>query len=297
MLKTQRPMNRSSIVKYFELIKFSHTIFALPFALVSLMVATNGYPSLGTVLWVIVAMTGARSGAMGFNRLVDKKFDAKNPRTANRPSVTGEVSTVINVMMIFISFGFLVFASWKLNYLAFKLSPLAIFLVCFYSYTKRFTSFCHIFLGIAIGAAPIAAWVAVTGEFSILSFLLGFSVLCWISGFDILYALQDYEFDSDNDLFSIPTRFGIKGSLIISRSLHILTVVFWLLFADYAELKGLFLIGVLIASLLLLWEHSLVKADDLSRLNMAFFNMNAVISVILFFAVMADLYFQFKFYS
>ncbi|MGK0288947.1 MAG: 4-hydroxybenzoate polyprenyltransferase [bacterium] len=279
------------IGKFLELIKFSHTIFALPFALCSLLLATNGRPSWQATLWIILAMVGARTGAMGFNRLIDRKWDAKNPRTANRPSVTGDVSPNLMLVMIVVSFVFLVFASWKLNRLAFYLSPVAIFLVCFYSYTKRFTSWCHIFLGIAIGAAPIAAWIAVKGSVSLVPIILGFSVLTWISGFDVLYALQDYEFDQGADLHSIPAKFGVAKSLWIARSLHFVTVILWGWLLIEAELKLLFLAGVLISGALLLWEHTLVKKDDLSKLNMAFFNMNAVISLTLFFTLISDLFF------
>ena len=279
------------VIAYLELIKFSHTLFALPFALVSLLVATAGAPGWETTLWIVLAMAGARSGAMGFNRLVDQKWDKANPRTANRPSVTGEVSTVVNVGMITLSFALLVFAAWKLNPLAFKLAPVAIFLVTFYSYTKRFTTWCHLFLGLAIGAAPIAAWIAVTGEVTLGALFLGTSVLFWIAGFDILYALQDYDFDKKNKLYSIPVRYGISNTLVIARLLHLLTVVFWFLFAYYAQLNLLFYLGVLVVTGLLLWEHSLLLGNNLSRLNIAFFNMNAVISVIFFIAVSLDIYF------
>lgn len=279
----------TGVGKFLELIKFSHTVFALPFALISLLVATGGKPGWETTLWIILAMVGARTGAMGFNRLVDRKWDAENPRTANRPSVTGEVSPALSTTIVILSYALLVFAAWNLNPLAFKLSPVAIFLVSFYSYTKRFTSLCHIFLGIAIGSAPIASWIAATGEISVASLFLGASVLTWIGGFDVLYALQDLDYDREASLHSIPAKFGVAKSLMITRGLHLATVAFWVLFAQAAQLSFVFYIGVVLSAGLLLWEHSLVKKDDLSKLNMAFFNMNAVISVTLFISLAAHL--------
>lgn len=286
----------SSVSKYLRLIKFSHTVFALPFALISALLALQTVQAVPlqqswwiTVFWIVLAMVGARSGAMGFNRLVDRKWDAKNPRTANRPSVTGEISVVQMTTMIIISFALLVFSAWKLNQLAFWLSPVAIFLVCFYSWCKRFTSMAHLFLGLAIGAAPIASWIAVTGEISISSLYLGASVLTWIAGFDILYALQDHEFDKKAGLNSIPVRFGVANSLRIARGLHLLTVLFWILFPTGLDLHWLYYLGVAICSALLLWEHYLVREDDLSKINVAFMNMNSIISVTLFSSVVLDL--------
>ncbi|MDH5560732.1 MAG: putative 4-hydroxybenzoate polyprenyltransferase, partial [Deltaproteobacteria bacterium] len=184
----------------------------------------------------------------------------------------------------------LIFAAWKLNPLAFWLSPLAIFLVCFYSFTKRFTSYSHLFLGLAIGAAPVASWIAVRGEISQGSLILGLSVLLWIAGFDILYALQDQGFDQKTELHSIPVRFGVKGSLIIARILHVGTAVAWLWLAREEGLGWIFYVGLALATLLLIWEHLLVKEDDLTKVNLAFMNMNSVIGLTLFFAVVFDVY-------
>ncbi len=285
-----------STQKFLELIKFSHTVFALPFTLISAFLALKSTEVIilsknsGIMLgWIILAMIGARSGAMGFNRLVDLKWDAQNPRTANRPSVTGEVSRSKMLTMILFSFSLLVFAAWNLNFLAFCLSPLAIFLVCFYSLTKRFTHYSHLFLGFAIGSAPVASWIAVTGEISPSSLLIGVSVLIWIAGFDILYALQDVEFDKTTGLHSIPVRFGVSKSLNISRLMHLSTVVCWIVLAQLEQLNVLYYLGVVICSGLLIWEHSLLKKDDLSKLDMAFFNMNAIVSVTMFIALTMDL--------
>ncbi len=284
------------ISKYFELIKFSHTVFALPFALISSILAIRhlklSYVSLDTLeslAWIILAMVGARSGAMGFNRLIDVKWDAENPRTATRPSVTGEIGSVSLIFMILISFSLLVISAWKLNTLAFRLSPLAIFLVCFYSYTKRFTNYSHLFLGLAIGSAPVAGWIAISGDFSVSSLVIGLSVLTWIAGFDILYALQDLEYDTSAGLHSIPVRFGIAGSLSIAKVMHAVTILCWCILAYLESLSFAFIVGTGISMMLLAWEHRLLKEDDLSKLNLAFFNMNAVISVTMFIALLVDI--------
>ena len=285
-----------TISSFLTLIKFSHTIFALPFALMGVILAMNNIPDFSfdssawqIFGWVILAMAGARSGAMGFNRLIDRKWDAENPRTANRPSVTGEISVLQMGIMSVISFIVMIFASWNLNPLAFKLSPLAIFLVCFYSYCKRFTSLAHLFLGLAIGAAPVAAWIAVTGTLETGALILGLSVLTWIAGFDILYALQDYDFDKDSGLKSIPVRFGIVGSLRISGGLHIVTVICWIILGRLEGLGWFFLSGIVICSILLSWEHSLIKKDDLTKIDLAFMNINSWISVTLFVSLLLDI--------
>ncbi|MBU2511624.1 putative 4-hydroxybenzoate polyprenyltransferase [bacterium] len=285
-----------NITKYFELIKFSHTVFALPFALISSILATRElqltYLSVKTLelfAWIILAMVGARSGAMGFNRLIDAKWDAENPRTATRPSVTGEIGRISMLIMILISFSLLVISAWNLNSLAFRLSPFAIFLVCFYSYTKRFTNYSHLFLGIAIGSAPVAGWIAISGSISVSSLIIGLSVLTWIAGFDILYALQDLEYDKTAGLHSIPVKFGIGRSLRMAKLMHFITILCWCFLAYRESLALIFYTGILISSFLLIWEHRLLKEDDLSKLNIAFFNMNAVISVTMFVALIADI--------
>jgi len=283
----------AKISGYLELIKFSHSIFALPFALTSLILAWQwglgpGQNMASTTIWVIIAMVGARSGAMGFNRWVDQGFDADNPRTANRPSVTGLVSRGTMISMTFASYAILVFAAWKLNEMAFYLSPVAILLVSFYSLTKRFTSFCHLFLGLAIGAAPVAAWVAARGEISPTSLLIGFSVLTWIAGFDILYALQDLDYDKGAGLHSIPVSLGVSGSLWLARGLHLATVICWVLLANWEGLGWIYYGGVTLSAGLLIYEHGLLLGGDLSKLNLAFFNMNAYISLTLFLAVLLE---------
>lgn len=282
------------VLKFLELIKFSHTLFALPFAL---MGAVLGFRQLGPqeplvyaqlLGWVILAMAGARTGAMGFNRLVDRHFDAANPRTANRPSATGEVSVPVMTGSVIVSYGLLVFAAYQLNDLAFYLSPLAIFLVSFYSYTKRFTAWCHVFLGLAIGASPLAAWIAITGTIEPGALVLGASVMAWIAGFDIFYALQDRDFDLDAGLRSVPVVLGVEGSLWAARSLHLIAALCWFALAEMLALAWPFWLGAGLATGLLAYEHSLIRKGDLSKINMAFFNLNAVISALLFFALLLE---------
>ncbi len=279
---------------FLTLIKFSHSIFALPFALTAF--ALSWRTGLGTLSfletlgWVVLAMVGARTGAMGFNRLVDIPYDAANPRTESRPSVTGEVSKPLMVAMILLSYAALVYAAYRLSPLAFYLSPVAIFLVSFYSFTKRFTFLCHLFLGLAIGAAPVASWVAVTGEISATSLLIGAGVLCWIAGFDIIYALQDHEFDAGEGLHSVPVSFGVAKSLWFARGLHLAAFSTWMLLAKWEVLGTYYLAAVALSTLLLGYEHWLLKDGDLRKIDMAFFNMNAYISMILFIGVAVDLY-------
>lgn len=283
------------IVHFLELIKFSHTIFALPFALISVVLVLNcddcelpQKPVWLSVFWIAVSMAGARSGAMGFNRLIDRRWDAANPRTADRHSVTGVIRPPAIVAMIAASFSILIFAAWQLNPLAFRLSPVAIFLVCFYSYTKRFTNFAHLFLGFAVGAAPVASWIAMTGSISRSAIVLGASVFAWVAGFDILYALQDCEFDRKARLKSIPARFGISTSLAIAKALHAATLFLWIVLAQIESLGAFFYLGVAACALLLIREHNLLKKDDLSKLGIAFFNTNSYIGVTLFVSVLLD---------
>ncbi|MDX2469609.1 MAG: UbiA-like polyprenyltransferase [SAR324 cluster bacterium] len=279
---------------FLTLIKFSHSVFALPFALTAFALAwVKGLGALSfaeTLGWVVLAMVGARTGAMGFNRLVDIPFDAANPRTQSRPSVTGEVSKPLMVVMILLSYTALVYAAFRLSPLAFYLSPVAIFLVSFYSFTKRFTFLCHFFLGLAIGAAPIASWIAVTGEISATSLLIGGGVFCWISGFDIIYALQDHEYDAGEGLHSVPVVFGVKKSLWFARGLHSVAFTTWMLLAKWEGLGYYYLAAVAISTMLLVYEHWLLKDGDLQKIDMAFFNMNAYISMLLFIGVSLDLY-------
>jgi 4-hydroxybenzoate polyprenyltransferase len=265
-----------------EMIKFEHTIFALPFAFTGAVLAVDGLPPGRTVLWIVIAMVGARSAAMGFNRLVDRKIDAQNPRTKTRALPMGVVTPAQVLLFTIASSALLVGAAYQLNPLAFSLSPLALAIVFFYSYTKRFTFLSHAFLGLSLALAPIGAWIAVTGRLDPPALMLGGAVLFWLIGFDTLYALQDVEFDIKAGLHSIPRRFGVRNALWISRASHLITIAMLAWMSVLLPLGCLYMTGVAIAAMLLVYEHALVKENDLSRLDMAFFNMNGYLSVTVF---------------
>jgi 4-hydroxybenzoate polyprenyltransferase len=278
----------SKIKIILEMIKFEHTIFALPFAFTGALLALDGLPSLEQAIWLIAAMVGARSAAMGFNRWADREIDSENPRTKTRALPLGLVTPAQVLAFIVVSSGLLVLAAYMLNPLSFTLAPVALAIVFFYSYTKRFTFLSHAFLGLAISGAPMGAWIAVTGRFEFPALVLGVAVLFWLVGFDILYALQDMEFDQKAGLHSVPQRFGIRTSLLISRTAHLVTMLclFWI----YVLLPvgQLYLLGILVAMGLIIYEHSLVKESDLTKLNIAFFNMNGYISVTIFIFTLLD---------
>ncbi len=273
-------LNKIKII--LEMIKFEHTIFALPFAFTGALLAAKGLPTGSQILWITVAMVGARSAAMGFNRWADRAFDAENPRTKIRALPQGLVSPLQVMVFTLVSSAVLIIAAYMLNPLSFYLSPVALAVVFFYSYTKRFTFLSHAFLGLAISLAPIGAWIAITGRIEGPALVLGAAVLFWLLGFDVLYALQDREFDVKAGLHSIPQQFGVRRSLWISRASHAVTMaaLFWLGFL--CSLGLFYYAGVVIALLLIIYEHTLVKENDLSKLDMAFFNMNGYISVTIF---------------
>jgi 4-hydroxybenzoate polyprenyltransferase len=264
------------------MIKFEHTLFALPFAFLGAILAANGLPTWRQILWITVAMVGARSAAMTFNRIVDRDIDAQNPRTANRELPSGKLSVGFAWAFLYVSIGVFLLASYSLNWLTFALSPVALIFVLGYSYAKRFTAFAHIFLGIALAISPSAAWIAVRGNISDeVPILLSVMVLMWTSGFDVLYACQDFEFDRKAGLRSIPARFGIKNSLWIARLFHFQAFIVLALLYFVTGLGWLALAGVILVGGLLIYQHTLVKANDLSRMNAAFFTTNAFVSVIL----------------
>lgn len=270
------------------MIKWEHSIFALPFALCAAMLAANGLPSGRQLFWIVVAMVGARSAAMAFNRLVDAKYDAENPRTAMRAIPAGTLSKSFVAIFVVASSAVLVLAAYELNWLAFRLSPVALAIVLLYSYTKRFTRWSHLVLGFALGVAPAAAWIAVKGNLDLRILLLTFAVTFWVAGFDVLYACQDIEFDRAAKLYSIPSHVGVRRSLIIARLLHFTMFLFLLLLVLVFGLGKIALLGIVIVALLLGYEHSLVRSNDLSKLNAAFFTMNGVIAVVFFVFVAAD---------
>ncbi|MHB8846157.1 MAG: UbiA-like polyprenyltransferase [Nitrospirota bacterium] len=271
-----------------EMIKFEHTIFALPFAFTGALLALGDLPTLRQAFWIVVAMVGARSAAMGFNRWADRNIDAENPRTKTRALPLGLVTPAQVIIFIIVSSAVLVLAAYMLNPLSFYLSPLALAIVFFYSYTKRFTFLAHAFLGLAISGAPMGAWIAVTGRFELPALILGIAVLFWLLGFDILYALQDMEFDRTKGLHSIPQRFGVRKSLWISRAAHAVTMFCLFTLFQILPVGMIYLLGIFIALGLIVYEHSLVREDDLSKLNIAFFNMNGYISVTIFIFTLLD---------
>ena len=270
------------------MIKFEHSVFALPFALMAAVVAGHRIPPVGTLIWIVVAMVGARSAAMAFNRIADWRYDAINPRTSSRAIPAGKLTVAQVWVFTIVSGAVLVFAAHKLGRLAFELSPVALAIALGYSLTKRFTAFSHAFLGLALAVAPMGAWIAVTNRFDTAPMLLASAVLFWLFGFDILYSLQDTEFDRSAGLHSIPARFGNRRAIVITRLGHAIMVAFLVLFGFAAHLHALYFAGVLCVAGMVAWEQSLVKHDDLSKLNFAFFNLNGYISVGLFLFPLAD---------
>jgi 4-hydroxybenzoate polyprenyltransferase len=278
-----------SLSTVLEMIKFEHTLFALPFAFLGMVLAARGWPSWATVLWIVVAMIGARSAAMGFNRLVDRRIDAANPRTSKRALPAGLVSPLWVALFVAASAAVLVLAAWKLNPLAFYLSPVALGILFLYSYTKRFTWASHLVLGLSLAGAPLGAWIAVRGDITAAPVLLAVCVLLWVAGFDVLYALQDLDFDRRSGLFSIPARFGVVGSLWISAVLHaVMLGLLALLPRVYPGLGSGFWIGWVGCLALIGWQHWVVRPNDLTRLNAAFFTANGALSVWLFAATALD---------
>ena len=275
---------------FLEMIKFSHTVFALPFALTAALLAATGLPQPAQIFWIIMAMVGARTTAMGLNRLVDAEIDGKNPRTATRAIPAGLLSKGSVAAFVILSILLLLFAAYRLNPLCLKLSPIALFFLALYSYCKRFTAFAHVVLGICLAGAPIGAWIAIRGEVSLPPIILGAAVLFWVAGFDILYALQDLEFDKSVGLHSIPVSLGVSGSLWLARifSAIMILLLLWLRFA--LELGLPFLCGIAAASLLLLYEHLLLKDGDLTKLDLAFFTMNGYVSIIILIATFAEIF-------
>jgi 4-hydroxybenzoate polyprenyltransferase len=277
------------VVKFGRMIKFEHTLFALPFALAAAAIAARGHGlSIGRVAGIIVAMAGARTAAMGFNRIVDRHIDAKNPRTKGRELPSGAISLraawtlTIAASLVFLA------AAAALGPLCLVLAPVALAVLFGYSLTKRFTALCHLFLGFAIAGGPAGAWIAVRGDFGWTPGLLMLAVGCWIAGFDILYALSDRDFDRAAGLHSIPARLGVTGSLVVSALLHVVTVAALFALAPLSGLGLAYVIGVSVVTALLAYEHAIVRPNDLSRLNIAFFNLNGYVSVAFFVATLID---------
>jgi 4-hydroxybenzoate polyprenyltransferase len=276
-------MARARILTVLEMIKFEHSVFALPFALVGALLAareSGGFPSWRALLWIVVAMVGARSAAMTVNRIVDRSYDARNPRTANRALPAGQLSVGFAWAFTIIASAVLVVAALQLNSLALKLSPLALAILFFYSYTKRFTAWSHFVLGFCLGMSPPAAWIAIRGSLDWRMLILCAAVTLWVGGFDVLYACQDVAFDKSAGLHSIPRKFGVAAALAIARIMHIVMVGLLVWLALSFHLPWPAWIGIAVVAALLIYEHSLVKATDLSKINAAFFTVNGYISLL-----------------
>jgi 4-hydroxybenzoate polyprenyltransferase len=285
-------VGESKLVRYANFVKLPHTVFALPFALVGVVFASYHYPvTWRHVLWIVVAFTAARFVAMGFNRIVDRHIDSLNPRTRMREIPSGKLSVAEASVAIVVAAVVFLAAAYALNFVCFMLAPIALAWVCFYSYTKRFTRFAHLVLGLSLAIAPVGGYLAITGQWSEPWWMLcalAISVATWVAGFDILYALQDIEFDRANHLHSIPAALGERGALNVARLLHVLTILALMavgIAVDGGVLHG---IGVTVAAALLLYEHSLVKPGNLSKLDAAFFTMNGVISILYFGFVLTE---------
>ncbi len=264
------------------MIKIEHSVFALPFGLAGAFLASSGLPELEKIFWIVVAIVTARAVAFGFNRIIDREIDAKNPRTANREIPTGKIKIWEAVLFIIICLALFVYSAWSLNPLCFKLSPLAILILFVYSYTKRFTLLCHFVLGIALCLAPLGAWIAIKGSFDWEIFPLVLTVVFWLAGFDTLYALWDVEFDRKFGIYSIPSKLGVNTAIYLSRLFHFIAWSFLVVTGIVFSLNAFYWIGIAIVAILFLREHSLVKPNDISKLDVAFFNMNGYISITVF---------------
>lgn len=273
-----------------RMIKFEHTVFALPFALFSLLVASDGRPGWATLGWILLAMVGARSTAMAFNRLVDHRIDARNPRTAQRELPAGLLQRGPVIGFTIASALLLVFAAYNLNFLCFALSPVALAVVYFYSATKRFTSLSHLVLGLGLSIAPIGAWLAVQGDFATFPLVLGGAVLLWVAGFDVIYACQDTEFDRRAGLHSMSAALGNTNALRVARVFHVVAVALWIWAAFLGGLGWVYLLGVAAVAALLVYEHWLVRGSDLSRIDKAFFTVNSYVGLTLFAFAATDIY-------
>jgi len=299
----------STVKKYLSLVKFSHTIFAMPFAMIGFFLGTKQPIQSQTIglnwgiqtwsLWqilslkfilVLVCMVTARSAAMAFNRYLDRSFDAKNPRTAIREIPKGIISPSSALRFVILSSTLFVLAALCINPICFFLSPVALFVILFYSFTKRFTALCHLVLGLGLSLAPIGAYLAVTGHFNLLPVLFSLAVIFWVSGFDIIYALQDIDFDQSQNLYSIPSLLGIKNALKLSEFLHVLSAAAVITAGVYGEFHWLYWVGILVFCGMLIYQHAIVKPNDLSKVNIAFMTANGIASVVFGVLVIVDLY-------
>jgi len=272
----------NKLKQYGKLVMFSHTIFSFSFALLSMAVAAKGLPKVSTLLWIVVCFLGARTGANAINRVIDAEFDAKNPRTAGRQIPKGEIKKGEVILLTSVCFLIMLFGAYKLNWICLILSPLALFLLIIYSYTKRFTYLCHLILGVTCACAPVGAWLAVTGKFALVPLIMGAANTLWVAGFDIIYGSQDYEFDKANGLHSIPERFGVKNALLIARSFHIITLFLMVTIGILVPQLGvIYYIGLAVIAALFVVEYRMVSPKNLTNVNIASYNVNQLVSITL----------------
>lgn len=268
---------------------FSHTIFSLSFALISMLLAGEGRLKPMVIFWILVAFMGARTGANALNRVIDAEIDARNPRTATRQLPQGLMNKKEILIFVAICFGIMVFAAWKINTICLILSPIALFLMIIYSYTKRFTWMCHLVLGVTSAAAPVGAWLAVTGKISLIPLVMGAANTLWVAGFDIIYGAQDYDFDTKNGIHSIPARFGVENALKISSVFHILAVIFLFIVGVLSpELGIIYYIGLSINIVLFIIQHKMISADNLKNVKIASYSINQVISIVFLLSGLID---------
>jgi len=280
----------NKIKDYGELVMFSHTLFSLPFALMAMFIAAEGLPEGRIVFWILVALFAGRNAANALNRYVDAEYDKKNPRTSGRHIPSGRIKKYEPLIITVILYGIFVFSAWMINNICFYLSPVALLLFTLYSYTKRFTWLCHVVLGATCAGAPVGAWLAVRGEFDIVPLIFGVIVTLWVGGFDIIYGTQDIDFDRKEGLHSIPAKFGLKGALWISRIFHLIMWAMLLILYFITSLSYIYLIGVFISGLLLMLEHYIVDPEHKNIMNLASYNINQIISMILLLVVVLDIF-------
>ncbi|HEX3010437.1 MAG TPA: UbiA-like polyprenyltransferase [Syntrophomonadaceae bacterium] len=279
----------NKLTKFLTMIDFSNSLFGLPFAYMGAVLALKSIPAGIRILWITIAMVAARTAAMCLNRLIDRNIDRANPRTSYWIMASGQLPLIPVWVMVIVCFALLFYSASQLNPLCVKLAPLAVIILWGYSYTKRFTWWCHLILGLAIGIGPVGAWIAVTGTFDWQPLMIGMAVACWIAGFDTMYACQDIEFDRQNQLFSIPARFGEIGALKFSAGFHLFTIIFLILNGIDLDLGFWYFCGVLIAASILIYEHMIVKPGDLSRVNFASFKINQYVGLIILGLTLIDI--------
>jgi len=279
----------NKLKEYGKLVMFSHTIFSFSFALVSMVIAAKGLPQISTLIWIVVCFMGARTGANAINRVIDAKIDALNPRTADRQIPKGEVKPVEVIIFTAVCFLVMLFGAYKLNWVCLALSPVALFLLIIYSYSKRFTFLCHLVLGVTCACAPVGAWLAVTGKLAFIPLVMGAANTLWVAGFDIIYGCQDYDFDTAHGLHSIPVKFGVKNALRIAMSFHIITLLCLVLLGLLVPQFGIiYYIGVAIIAGLFVVEYRMVSPTNLTHVNIASYSVNQLVSIVLLVFGMLD---------